>query len=197
MQDLNSALDDIIRVREQLAASSRFKGFAPPIVALTGAMALALAAWQWFTEDTGLIVWILLAALSALMIGTEAIIRARKLHHAMADRLVSVTLERFLPTAVAGAICGVVVLWHAPEHARLLPGIWQVLIAVGIFAVLGNLPRQIIWAAVFYFATGTISLILSSDPDVATAWLMGMPFGLGQLLVAFILHIASNETAHG
>jgi len=196
MQDLDSALDDIIRVREQLAASTRFQGFAPWIVALTGLLAFALAIWQSVGNDTGLFVWILLAAVSALMIGTEAIVRARQLHRSMAGRLVSITLERFLPTAAAGAIAGVVILLYAPEHARLLPGVWQLLMAVGIYAVLGNLPRQMMWAAIFYYATGTASLVVVNS-DLTTAWLMGLPFGVGQLFVVGILHFASTETAHG
>jgi lysylphosphatidylglycerol synthetase-like protein (DUF2156 family) len=197
MQNLDSALEDIARVRGQLAASSRFQGFAPGIVALTGLLAFALATWQSVGQDTGLFVWILLAAVSALMIGTEAIVRARRLHRSMANRLVSITLERFLPTAVAGAIAGVVVLLQAPEHERLLPGLWQLLMGVGLYAVLGNLPRQMAWAALFYFAAGTISLLLSTQSGIATAWLMGLPFGVGQLLVAGILHFASAENVHG
>lgn len=197
MQDLDQVLDDIARVRGQLAASSRFQGFAPGIVALTGLLALALATWQSVGRDTGLSVWILLAAVSALMIGTEAIVRARKLHRSMAGRLVSITLERFLPTAAAGALAGMAVLLQAPEHARLLPGLWQLLMAVGLYAVLGNLPRQMVWAAVFYYAAGTASLLLSTHSDIATAWLMGLPFGVGQLLVAGILHFASAENNHG
>lgn len=156
-------------------------------------MAFALAGWQASLGDDRLIAWVLLAGLSVGMIGTEAILRARKLHLTMADRLLTLTLQRFLPAAAAGAVVGVVVLLRIPEHARLLPGLWQLLIGVGVFAVLGNLPRQMVWAALFYFAAGATSLVLSADPDIASRWLMGLPFGTGQLLVAGILHIASKE----
>ncbi|MCV9934919.1 hypothetical protein OIU35_00950 [Boseaceae bacterium BT-24-1] len=193
MRDLDSALDDIARLRGQLAASSRFRGLAPHVVAATGLMAFALAIWQTALGDDWLVAWILLAGLSACMIGTEAILRARKLHPTIADRLLTSTLQRFLPALVAGAIAGVVVLFQMPEQARLLPGLWQLQIGVGVFAVLGNLPRRMIWAAVFYFAAGATSLMLGSNPDIASRWLMGIPFGLGQLLVAGILHVASKE----
>lgn len=196
MNDVESALNDIARLREQLAASSRFQGLAPGIVALTGCCAFALGGWQYFTGEDNLLVWILLAAVCALMIGTEAIARARKVHRSMADRMLGATLNRFLPVAAAGAILAVVVLVCTPEHSRLLPGIWQLLIGVGIFAVLSNLPRQMIIAAVFYFGAGTVSLALSGSPWPPTSWLMALPFGLGQLLVAGILHRAS-ETSHG
>lgn len=196
MNDVESALHDIARIREQLAASTRFQGFTPPIVATTGAMAAALAAWQSVNDEDGLAVWVLLAAVSVLMIGTEALIRARKLHRAMADRLLSTTLQRFMPTALAGAILGLVVLVRAPEFARLLPGAWQLLLGVGIFAVQTNLPRAIIWAGGFYFLCGTISLALVNDPGVTAPWLMGLPFGIGQVLVAAILHHGAKEAGH-
>lgn len=197
MSDVESALHDIARLREQLAASSRFQGLAPGVVALTGCFAFALGAWQHFAGEEGLLVWILLAAVCAMMIGTEAIARARKMHRCMADRMLGATLHRFLPVAAAGAILGVVVLMRAPEHSRFLPGIWQLLMGVGVFAVLSNLPRQMIGAAVFYFAAGTVSLALSGSPWPPTSWLMALPFGLGQLLVAGILYQASSESSYG
>lgn len=193
MRDLDSALADIARLRGQLAASSRFRGLAPHVVAATGLMAFALAFWQASLGDDRLVAWVLLGGLCVGMIGTEAILRARKLHPTIADRLLASTLQRFLPALAAGAIAGVVVLVQMPEHARLLPGLWQLQIGVGVFAVLGNLPRRMIWAAMFYFVAGTASLVLGSDPDIASRWLMGIPFGVGQLLVAGILHIASRE----
>lgn len=198
MTEIDSALNDIARIREQLAASSRFQGLAPGVVALTGVLALTLATWQASVGDDDLVIWILLAAICAMLIGTEAIVRARTLHRAMADRMLSTTLNRFMPVAMAGAIIGLLVLFRAPEHSRLLPGIWQLLIGVGIFAVMSNLPRSMVCAAVFYFVSGAISLALSAGEHPATtAWLMGLPFGLGQLLVAAILYRASTEVSHG
>lgn len=196
MNDVDSALDDISRIRDQLAASTRFEGLAPKVVGFTGGLAFVLAAWQWDAGDENLIAWILLAAICAALIGTEAIIRARKHHRAMADRLLNTTLQRFLPTAMAGAVVGLVVLVRLPEHVSLLPGVWQLLMGVGIFAVLGNLPRQMVLAAIFYFTTGTVCLLLSTASAGVTPWLMGIPFGVGQLLVAAILHIASSGKRH-
>ena len=197
MNDFDSALDDIASLREQLAASSRFQGLAPGVVALTGALAVALAAWQTAPHESNLFIWVLLAAICAFMIGTEAIIRARTLHRSMAGRMLSTTLNRFMPMAAAGAVAGIVVLLRVPEHARLLPGIWQLLMGVGIFAVLPSLPRQMIWAAAFYFVAAAGSLSLSGQDGAPTAWLMGVPFGIGQWIVAAILHHASKGTSHG
>ena len=197
MNDVDSALQDIARLREQLAASSRFQGLAPGIVALSGCFALALGGWQHLLGEDDLVVWMMLAAVCALMIGTEAVARARKIHRSMAGRMLGTTLNRFLPVAAAAAILGSVVTIVAPEHSRLLPGMWQLLMGIGIFAVLSNLPRQMVIAAVFYFAAGTASLIMSAAEWPATVLLMAIPFGIGQLLVAAILYLASQEASHG
>lgn len=196
MNEVEAALHDIARIRDQLAASTRFRGFAPPIVALTGGMAAVLAGWQTMRAESGLLVWILLAAVSVLMIGTESIVRARRIHRSMADRLINTTLQRFMPTALAGAVLAAVILMRAPEFTRFLPGLWQVQIAVGIFAMQGNLPREMIWVAAFYFATGAAALLLAGDPGVPIPWLMGVPFALGQVLAAVILHYAAKQPAH-
>lgn len=193
MNDIDSALSDIGRIRDRLAAGTRFDGFAPKLVALTGAFAFALAGWQTRSGDASLFAWILLALVCALMIGAEAIVRARALHRAMADRLINSTLQRFLPAGLAGAVAGFVILAQLPEHARLLPGLWQLLMAVGICAALGNLPPAMRWPAAFYFVTGTISLAVSGDASIDAAWLMGLPFGIGQLLVAAALYLSGRK----
>lgn len=196
MNDIDSALSDIHQIRDRLAASTRFEGFAPKLVALTGVFAFALAAWQARSGEASLFAWILLALVCALMIGVEAVVRARALHHAMADRLIHSTLQRFLPVGLAGAIAGFVILFQLPEHARLLPGLWQLLMAVGICAALGNLPPAMRWPAAFYFGTGTISLAVSGDAAIDAAWMMGLPFGIGQLVVAAALYVSSGRKRH-
>jgi len=196
MTDIDSALNDINRIRDRLAASTRFEGFAPKLVALTGAFAFLLAGWQGRSDDANLFVWILLALVCALMLGVEAIVRARALHRAMADRLINSTLQRLAPVGLAGAIAGAVILLKLPEHARLLPGLWQLLMAVGICAALGNLPPAMRWPAAFYFMTGTISLAISGDASIDVAWMMGLPFGIGQLVVAVTLYVSSGRKHH-
>jgi hypothetical protein len=186
-----------------LAASTRFQGFAPAIVAVTGGLALALAVYQTTgAEPAGAVrlavmQWIALAVISTALIGTEAVIRARRFHRAMADTMVTTTLRQFLPAGVAGAIVGIIILTRAPEHAWALPGVWQLLIAVGICAALANLPRQMAWAAGWYFLAGAASLFWMSATSSFSPWSMGLPFGVGQMLVALLLHLAAKDRRHG
>jgi hypothetical protein len=202
MTDIDSALQHVARIRDQLAASTRFQGFAPAIVAATGGLAFALAAYQTMTADPGadprlaLMQWIGLAIICTALIGTEAVIRARRFHHAMADTMVTTTLRRFLPAGAAGAIVGIVIIASAPEQAWILPGLWQLLIAVGICASLINLPRQMAWAATWYFLTGAASLLWMNENNTFSPWSMGLPFGIGQLLVGLLLHRAARIASH-
>jgi hypothetical protein len=202
MTDLDSALQHVARIRDQLAASTRFQGFAPAIIAATGGLALILAVYQAMTIvptadlRPALMEWITLAVICTALIGTEAVIRARRFHRAMADTMINTALRRFLPAGLAGAIIGIIMLARAPDQAWILPGLWQLLIGVGICASLVNLPRQMAWAAVWYFLAGAASLLWMSEANAFSPWSMGLPFGIGQLLVALLLHRAAKSTCH-
>jgi len=203
MHDIETALSDIDRIRDQLAASTRFRGFTPSIAATTGLLALALATAQslqpGLANDIRLYfaAWILLAIICACLIGTDAVVRARALHRGMAESMIGTTLRQFGPAGAAGAVCALVLLVRAPDAAWLLPGLWQLLIALGIFAALSNLPRRMIWAAGCYFLCGSLTLALSSAMAAPSPWAMGIPFGFGQLLAAAILHDAGKRGGHG
>ena len=202
MTDIDSALQHVARIRDQLAASTRFQGFAPTIIAATGALALLLALYQGLaTEPTAalrpaLMQWIMLAVICTALIGTEAVIRARRVHRAMADTMINTALRQFLPSGVAGAIAGIVILVRTPDQAWTLPGLWQLLVAVGICASLVNLPRQMAWAAGWYFFAGAASLLWMSGANTFSPWSMGLPFGVGQLLVALVLQRAAKSASH-
>jgi hypothetical protein len=202
MTDIDSALQHVARIRDQLAASTRFQGFAPAIVAATGGLALALAAYQASTNESTadprlvLMQWIVLAVICTALIGTEAVIRARRFHRAMADIMVGTALRRFLPAGLAGAIMGILILARVPDQAWMLPGSWQLLVAVGICASLINLPHQMAWAAGWYFLAGAASLFWMSGANAFSPWSMGLPFGIGQLLVALLLHLAAKNGRH-
>ena len=81
----------------------------------------------------------------------------------------------------------------APEALWMLPGLWQILVSLGIFASVRSLPRSIALAGAWYFVAGLGVLMLASDGHVLSPWTMGLPFAVGQLLMAAILHFASGE----
>ena len=201
MRDLDKALADIIAIRSQIAAGTAFRGYGPAAIAATGGVALLTAVLQylWLDDPSGhplafLLGWALAAAVSALMIWTEMQARSRRHHSGLADAMIHQAVEQFLPAGVAGVLLAVVLWKFAPEILWTLPGLWQVLVSLGVFASVRSLPRSVALAGGWYFVAGFVVLVLSSQSHALSPWTMGLPFVIGQWLMAAILYFASEET---
>ncbi len=200
MRDVERALSDIANIRNQLAAGTMFRGFGPAVIAVTGILAVITAGAQsiWplaFAADPliYLACWIGTAAISACLIGAEMLARSRRHHGGLADAMLIQAIHQFLPAGLAGAAVALVLVGFAPAAVWLLPGLWQILIALGIFASMRTLPRPIALVGGWYFATGIGVLIVASAGTGLSPWIMGVPFAGGQFLMAGILHLASGE----
>jgi hypothetical protein len=64
------------------------------------------------------------------------------------------------------------------------------LVGVGLFVSLRFLPRSISIAGAWYILAGATVLIVSTQTRSLSPWLMGIPFGLGQLMMAGLLQVA-------
>ena len=200
-RDLDKALADIIAIRSQLAAGTAFRGYGPAAVAATAIVALLTATLQYFWLDdpthhplTFLFGWGLAAAVAAAMIFIEMVARSRRHHSGLADAMIHQAVEQFLPSAVAGVLLAMVLWKFALESLWLLPGLWQVLVSLGMFASVRSLPRTVALAAAWYFVAGFTVLLLASHSHELSPWTMGLPFVFGQSLMATILYFASGET---
>ena len=201
MSDLDKALADIITIRSQIAAGTAFRGYGPAAVAATGGVALLTAVLQYvlLADPTGhpltfLFGWALAAAVSALMIWIEMQARSRRHHSGLADAMIHQAIEQFLPAGIAGVLLAVVLWKFAPEALWLLPGLWQVLVSLGVFASVRSLPRSVALAGAWYFVSGFIVVLIASQSHTLSPWTMGLPFVIGQWLMAAILYFASEGT---
>jgi len=199
MNDLNKALGDIGSIRRQMARSTEFRGYGPATLAGTGVLAIAAAAAQEFllpdpASHIGayLGIWISTAILSASFIGAEMYARTRRIHSGMADEMIRMAVEQFLPSVVAGALVTLVLARFVPVSLWMLPGIWQVVFSLGVFSSCRFLPRPMAAAGVWYLLTGLACLALA-DNRALSPWAMGIPYGAGQVLVAAILFFAARE----
>ena len=200
MRDLDKALADIIAIRSQIAAGTAFRGYGPATVAATGGVALFTAAAQyyWLVNPSAhplifFFGWIAAALLSAALIFVEMLARSRRHHSGLADAMIHQAVEQFLPAGVAGLLLAVMLWKFAPEALWMLPGLWQVLVSLGVFASVRSLPRSVALAGGWYFIAGFIVLLLSSQSHALSPWTMGLPFAIGQSLLAAILYFASGE----
>ena len=87
-------------------------------------------------------------------------------------------------------------LWKfAPETLWLLPGLWQVLVGLGMFASVALAAAQRRVGRRLVFRRRLRRARFSAAPDhMLSPWTMGLPFVIGQLLMAALLYIASEDT---
>lgn len=199
MQDLNKALGDISSIRMQVARSTDFRGYGPATLAATGVLALAAAMAQrrWLADPAQhvglyLATWIATAVVSAAVIGVEMYARTRRMHRGMADEMIRMAVEQFLPSVVAGFLMTFVLVKYVPADAWMLPGMWQVIFSLGVFSSCRFLPRPMLAAGVWYLTTGAFCISLG-DARAFSPCAMGIPYGVGQLLVAGVLLYAARE----
>jgi hypothetical protein len=200
VRDLDKALADTMAIRSQIAAGTAFRGYGPAAVAATGAVALATAILQFLLLDNPtrnplpfFLGWAVAAGLSGAMILIEMRARSRRHHSGLADAMIHQAIEQFLPAAVAGVLLAAVLWKFAPETLWMLPGLWQLLVSLGVFASIRSLPRTVAFAGAWYFVAGFSVLLLASSTHTLSPWTMGLPFAIGQSLMAMILYFASGE----
>jgi len=201
MNDLYKALGDIGSIRRQMARSTQFRGYGPATLAATAVLALVAAAAQaaWLPDPGAhmpawLTLWTTTAAISAALAGAQMYTRARRIHSGLSDEMIRLAVEQFLPALGAGLLLAVVLMRYVPDALWILPGLWQLVFSLGIFASCRFLPRPMIAAGAWYLLTGLVCISLG-DVRALAPWTMGLAFGAGQLLVAAILLVATPEDA--
>ena len=70
----------------------------------------------------------------------------------------------------------------------MLPGLWQIVFSLGIFASCRALPRAMFGAGVWYLAAGLASLAFANDARAFSPYAMAVPYGLGQFYIAIVLY---------
>jgi hypothetical protein len=200
MRDLDRALADIIAIRSQIAAGTAFRGYGPAAMAATGVVALVTSVLQAIVLDdptasplTFFLGWVAAAVVSSVLIWIEMLARSRRHHSGLADAMIHQAVEQALPAGIAGLLLAVMLWKFAPETLWLLPGLWQILVSLGVFASVRSLPRSVALAGTWYFLTGFTVLILSAQSHALSPWTMGLPFAIGQSLMATILYFASGD----
>jgi hypothetical protein len=199
MNDLHKALGDISSIRMQVAQSTEFRGYGPATLAATGALSVGAAALQarWLANPSAhissyLSIWICAAVLSAGLAGVQMITRSRRMHSSMSNQMIRAAMEQFVPCVVAGSLLTVVLVRNVSGAAWMLPGLWQILYSLGIFASCRVLPRHMFAAAAWYLMCGLVCVAIG-DSRALSPWAMGVPFGAGQVLVAAALLFTTRE----
>src|SRR6185436_14668831 len=137
-------------------------------------------------------IWIVTAIASAALIGVQAVTRAHRMHSGMADEMISMAVEQFLPAAAAGVLVTFVLLQYAPGVVWMLPGLWQIIFSLGVFSSCRFLPRAMALVGIWYLLAGLVCLSLGGNRALSP-WAMGGVFGAGQCLAAGVLFLTAPE----
>lgn len=196
---LDKALGDITSIRRQVARTTEFRGYGAATLAATGLFAMVAAVTQYFllpdpVNHIGnyLRIWITTAVVSATLIGMQTLTRTRRMHSDLADEMILMAVEQFLPSLGAGALVSIVLIRVVPACIWMLPGFWQITFSLGVFASCRFLPRPMTAAGAWYLLTGLVCIGLG-DARALTPWAMGVAYGVGQLIVAAVLLWGSKE----
>jgi hypothetical protein len=196
MDDLTEALNSIRTMRDHLARSAEFRFYGPAAVAGTSVLALVAAALQNALIPAPaahlpayLAVWTLTAILAAAIIAADVVLRARRTPSGLADEMVREAAGQLLPAGAIGALLTAVIAQRAPSSAWMLPGLWQIILALGIFSACRTLPGAMRIVGFWFAAAGLGCLARGAPPHAFSPWAMGLPFGFGDALAAFILFV--------
>jgi len=169
-------------------------------VAFSGLLALVVA----FTESTwypdaqhdfisNLIIWTSTAVVALGLSTVDTVRRSRKVYVEFAPTMLHIAMEQFVPALAVGALLTAVIVRLLPNEGWLLPGLWEIIFSLGIFASCRFLPRPMFAVGVWYLAAGLCSIVACSAQRSFMPWTMGLPFGVGQLLVATVLQVCVEE----
>jgi hypothetical protein len=195
MQDLDRAINDLEAIRSTLARGAEFRGYGPGTVAATGLLAFGAATVQTrFIAPGNFAVWLALWGATALicagLIGAEMVRRARRAHLGLADEMVREAALALLPAFAAGAMLTFVLWRYVPAALWMLPGLWQILLSLGVFGACRNLPPAMMLVGFWYFAAGLACLVFAQGNAALCPASMGVPFAVGELLSAALLFVS-------
>jgi hypothetical protein len=185
-------MSEIAEIRGQMARATEFRGYGAAALAGTAVLAVGAAVGQAHWVPAPMAApwayvgwWSGAAAMAGALIGAEAVARAKRLHGGLADEMIRAAIEQFLPAALAGMMLTWALTMYAPASVGLLPGLWQVIFSLGVFATCRILPRPVVVVGVWYLATG-LACIAAAGRGLAP-WMMGAPFAVGQAMAAAII----------
>jgi hypothetical protein len=191
--ELHDAVAQIAEIRQQMARTATFRGYRPATTAFTGVVAIVAALSQHLLipdpaqEPIKYVnIWVGAAIVSMVVVAAELLLWARRSGSRMRGEMTLVAAEQFAPCIVAGGLLTLVITACCGQAIWMLPGLWSILFAIGMFASMRMVGRGLILVGTFYLFAGL--LLLGRGPAAAMSpWSMGITFALGQFIAALVV----------
>ncbi len=199
---LDEALEHLDAISAAAHRTNTFDGLRSFPTGLTSLIALAAALVQnRLTSHSPhpvaifLTLWIGVAGLALTIVLADMTLRYYRDRTARNRRLTLGVLSRLSPAICVGAGLTAIIYFTAGESAWMLPGLWSVLLGLGIYAASTLLPQSLQLVGLWYVACGLAVLMLGQGPSELHPMTMAVPFGVGQCLAAFLMH-RSHAISH-
>jgi len=198
--EVSRALADLEEVRTRLAAVQRFRGlsggaaFASGIAAIVSGFVQSGSVPHPTTAADGaryVSIWIACLAAS-LVVNYGAIVWWLVRHWSVRSRVELKTVGMSIfPSVVAGGLFTAAFILRG--ELGLLPGMWCLCYALGLIASRAMAPPGIGRVAALFAGAGA-ALLFAPGNNALTWWVMPATFGVGQLIIGFLVWHEQLET---
>jgi hypothetical protein len=200
---LDDALDQIADIRRRMAGATLFRGYRSTTALFSSGVAAVTAVAQAVyipSPEKDLPGYLDLwcgAAVVCTVVAGAGMWRARS-QSPVQRELARSAAGQLLPCLIVGGLLTYVLFAAAHSALWLLPGLWSILFGLGILASRPLLPQPVEWVGLFYLLAGLGVVGWSAHHAPFSPWLMGVPFGAGQLAGAGVLYwTLERDEPHG
>jgi len=189
---LEKALAQLSEIHAQVLKTEVFRGYRAVTMLLTAAIAV-VAGWygsavlQPSTAEEFTVFWVGVAVCCAGICLVDMYWRSVRMGSRSLTWRTILVVAQSLPALLVGAVVTWVILARSGSEF-LLPGLWSMIFALGIWSARPYLPQAVGLVALFYLLAGAW-LLVTTDATVPGSWGMGLTFGIGQTALAVVLYL--------
>lgn len=200
---LENAISDLALIQTRLQASEKVTCFRW-LTTLLGGLVGCLAGWtqHWWVPHpvqqpmSYLVYWTTIAAIVGCVSAIEIAYRYLYRSTDMRRRQTREALLDFAPSVVVGAVVSYFLVAAQPAYAQLLPSLWMLCFSLGLMNLRRKLPGATLYVAAYFFMAAIVAIRLIDSTYSMSGWIMGVSFGVGELLLAAVLYFGVKESSH-
>ena len=198
---LDEALQQLDAITAAAERADRFDGLRWFPTALTSVVGLGAAIIQRDLmarsadpESVFVGLWLVVSAIALAIVLSDMALRYFRDPTARARRMTIEVLGRLAPSIVVGGALTIIISLTARQVIWMLPGLWSVLLGLGIFAASSLIPKRLQTVGIWYIGCGLAVLMLATGEHALSPWAMAIPFAGGQSFAAWLMYCVANET---
>lgn len=193
MSRLTDALTNLADIHAHLSRGEVYRGLQAKPVFVSGVLGLVAAYVQpqfYPVMDAVQFTcyWLFIACACALIGVSGALTTYLLEDDSLTRRRARIVVGQFLPCIAAGTFTAVAMLPYLDRCVGLLPGLWSLCYALGLFSARPYLPHAIGWVGFYFLVAGTLLLNLLPMGEVPSPWTLAGVFSVGQFGLAYVLH---------